>query len=193
MMRTIPAVLLMSRLATPAAATVIQVPVPGLQGTYTSVPPSAGAFERTVTVQLPAVPSAIHSVSLHLKGTSAFANYSCDGSGGYGPPSPVPVNIGSELSDGNQYAYWEQYRDAPGAFDVTVTYGHYPEPVNWSFLLDGTASLRLGAWGVPPIFECNLVGDPDQTTFDEVTLIVDGEFPTAATASSWGHVKSTYR
>jgi hypothetical protein len=185
-------------LVRPTAATVVEIPLHELEGAYTSIPPSAGQFVRFATVHLPAVPSSINSVSLHLKGTATFANYSCDGSGGYGPPSPVPISLASTLYEGDylttqQWASWDQYRDSPGTFDITVTYGHYPEAVNWSFFLDGSSNLVLNASGVPPIFECNLVGEPDQTTFTEVTLIVDGEFPTPAPTTSWGAIKASYR
>jgi len=185
-------------LVRPAAATVVVVPLPSLQGLYTSEPEYAGAFQRTVQVQLPATPSVIYSVSMHVKGTSTFGNYSCDGSGGYGPPSPVAVNVSAEIHEGDifttqQWAYHEGYLAAQGAFDLTRTFARYPEPTDWSFLLDGSANLTLSAAGVPPIPECVVVGPGSQTTFDSVELIIDGEFPTPAATTSWGHMKAIYR
>ena len=183
---TLIAFLLLSSVA-PARATVLEVPLSGLLGTYTSA-------DRMVAIHLPAKPSVIHGVSLRVRGTSTFASYSCDGS-----TQPVPVTIAADLfEDGDTFetvegAYLEDSRDVPGAFDYVQTFALYSNPANWSFLLDDEARLRLVAWGLPSSSECNLVGPPDVTTFETVTLLIDGEFPTPTSATSWGSVKAIYR
>src|SRR5207244_10456987 len=110
-----------------------------------------------------AKPSVIYSVSMRVKGTSTFGNYSCDGSGGYGPPQPVAVNVSASIYEGDvfttkQWAYHEGYLGAQGAFDLTRSFAHYPEPTDWTFLLDGSANLALSAWSVPTIPASFVVG-----------------------------------
>lgn len=168
-----------------ASAVVIEVPLPALVGTYTDE-------SRTVTVQLPSTPSAIHGVSLRFAGTTSLGTWSCDGSNGYGPPLPVPVQVEATFYAPPGGWFAEPRLEATGPVSATVPF--FPVlGATWDFLLDGTADLNFGLWGEPAILECILVGPPDVTVLSEVTLLVDGDFSTPARASSWGHVKAIYR
>lgn len=180
----------------PAAALVLEVPIPELTGTYSSAPNQPQSnFYRSVTIHLPSNPSVIHSVSLRVHGATVLANYSCDGFNGYGPPTPVPTSVGSELTE-TPSDDWiaEHVNNASGAVSFTELYATSAYASGtWAFLLDGTATMNFSVYGVPAIPECVLVGPPDLTTIDEVTLLIDGEFPTAVNATSWGSLKSIYR
>jgi hypothetical protein len=73
-----------------ASAVVIEVPLPGLVGTYAET-------ARTAEFQRPVLPSVINSVSLHVQGTAQIAYFSCDGLGGFGDPVPVPIQINTSM------------------------------------------------------------------------------------------------
>jgi hypothetical protein len=177
--------LVLGAMARPCAAAVVEVPVPGLAGVYHDE-------ARTAAFQLPAIPTAIHGVSVRVRGTTEFATYSCDGPGGSGPPTPVPTQINVELAA--EPGLWGTGRnhDAPGALDWTEPFESL-DGATWSFLMDGSGEIWLSASGIHPIPECFLVGPGDSVTLESVTLLVDGEFTTPARPASWGRMKSIYR
>jgi hypothetical protein len=184
-------------LACPASATVIEVPVPELTGTYFCAEfPYTGCYQ-SITVHIPATPSVIHSVSLRIRGTTTFASFSCDGPDGYGPARPVNTQFYAAFYDpvpGGDY--WFAEHTSATAGEVAYTQPFEPHPfrdVTWAFLLDGTATLDFTIFALPAISECILVGPGSSTTFDSVTLLVDGDFPTPAATSSWGLLKIIYR
>ena len=182
--------------AKPTTAMVLAVPVPELLGNYSSAPNQDPTnYFRQVTIHLPASPSVIHSVALRVHGTSSFAEYSCDGYGGYGPPTPVPTSIGAELTEASSDDWIAEHSNlVSGEVSFTQAFSaSIYSSGTWTFLLDGTANMNFVVYGIPAIPECYLVGPADLTVLDEVTLLVDGEFPTPATTTSWGSVKSIYR
>jgi len=168
----------------PAAAVVIEVPVPGLTGTYVHE-------GRTAAVHLAALPTVIHGVSLRLVGTTALAEFAC---GGPAVPFPVHFNAGFVADPGFWVAEGDLSND--GAVTVTRSFDPVPDtpPGSWAFLLDGQADLSLGcASCCDPFSECVRVGPEEATTLSEVTLLIDGEFPTPAPRASWGQLKAIYR
>jgi len=164
---------------------VIEVPLRALLGTYLDT-------ARTTSFQLPSRPSAVRSVSLRVHGTTRFATYSCDGPNGYGPQTPVETGINVEMSASPGYWVTGQNNEAPGTFGWTREFVPF-FGATWAFLLDGTGELWLAADGESAVPECFLVGPRDFVTLDDVTLLVDGDFPTASEARSWGRIKAIYR
>ena len=184
--------------ALPAAATVVEVPLPDLAGTYScNGPAGPGPCSGSLEVHLPAIPSVIHSVSLRVHGTTTFASYTCDGE--YGPTAPTPFNTRFDVEiwdPGHTETLWIASRVNPVDGTIDFTQPFKPGFLNggsWDFLLDGTASLFFGIQAVPYIPECYLVGLGDSTTLDDVTLLVDGDFPTPVKGFSWGGLKVIYR
>jgi hypothetical protein len=186
-------------LARPGAATVLEVPLPELNGTYSCASPATASMCSNVTpIHLPAIPSVIHSVSLRVHGSTTFASYTCDGE--YAPTTS-PFNTGFdvelyETGGPSGFVWVASYTNAaagPIAYSQPFEPVSISAPASWTFLLDGTATLWFGIQAVPGILECFLEGPPDSTTVDEVTLLVDGEFPTGAAKFSWGQLKLLYR
>jgi hypothetical protein len=192
-MRSATVAILFALFAASASAAVLEVPVPGLTGHYFRE-------SRQVTVHLPVVPSVIHGVSIRIRGTSTRSSWSCDGSAGYGPPKPVDVQFEGGFS-GAEPGWWlfSGLLGTEGAIDLTRPFealASFDTPriaPTWNFLLDGVADVGVGFSGEPAIMECNQVGPDESTQIDEVTLLVDGEFPTPAAITSWGRLKSIYR
>ena len=192
-MRLATVAFLLVTLAASASATVLEVPVPGLTGNYFRE-------NRQTTVQLPALPSVIHGVSIRIRGTTTFSSWSCDGSAGYGPPKPGNVQFEGGFS-GADPGWWlfSGILETQGSIEMTRPFEGFPSfgtpsvPPTWDFLLDGVADVGIGFSGEPAIMECNQVGPNESTQIDEVTLLVDGEFPTPAATTSWGKLKSIYR
>jgi hypothetical protein len=171
--------------ALPAAAVVVEVPVPELAGTYVDYTSSE---VRTATIHLPALPSEIHGVSVRVIGTTQFSTYSCDGA----PPHVMKTAIETWMfADQGYWVVWHVH-DTPGAISWTEPF-EANSGATWDFLLDGVGEMWFHPTGASPIPECLLVGSPSSTTIESVTLLVDGEFPTPAQAVSWGRVKASYR
>lgn len=181
---TVPIMLLALLAARPIGAAVVEVPIPGLVGTYVNQ-------ARTATFHLPALPGSIHSVALRVHGTSTYGTYDCGGAFGQDTVQAVTqINAEFDASPG----IWAAGRNLfpPGEFGWTQSFGTQ-NAATWGFMLDGTAELWLSGSGIDPYFECSLVGPPPTVTLDEVVLLVDGDFPTPAARPSWGRVKSMYR
>src|SRR5687768_15463093 len=116
-----------------ASAVVIEVPLPGLVGTYAET-------ARTAEFQLPALSSVIHSVSLRVHGTARIAYFSCDGPGGYGDPVPVPIQINASMFADPGYWLASHNDFISGEIGWTEAF----EPLwdaTWSFLMDGKGEI----------------------------------------------------
>jgi len=176
----------------PAAATVIEVPIPGLTGVYleNGLPEPSS---KTATVQLPALPSVIHGVSLRVHGTTALGLFSCDTQYGM---RPYWLQTQTNASLNPTTGYWFTNRngdsDTAGEFGWTEPFVGYGGPT-WSFLLDGTGDVTIATFCGSPIPECYKQDPGANLTLDAVTLLVDGEFPTPAAVSTWGRIKAQYR
>jgi hypothetical protein len=181
-------------LAAPAAAMVIEVPLPQLAGTYSCSDPvqPESVCHKTVVIRLPVIPAAIQSVSLRVSGTTTFGWFQCE----FAPPHAQPTTIFAELLEpGSSRDYWEaEHINAAGAIAYTQPFETSPYANGtWTFLLDGTATLDFSIESYSPIPECGFVGPADSTTLDSVTLLVDGDFPTPVVHRSWGSLKAIYR
>jgi len=171
--------------AHPAQATVIEVPVPELLVTLTTGSPDN--HKRTVVIQLPTVPSVIRNVSVRMRGTATYTYFVCPD----GQP-PVPMDLSTTLFEREPYTlpYVDFDSHPEGAFNFTRKLEHHPVS-DYAFLLDGTANMQIGAYG-PGFVECVSFGSAT-IRFDEVTLLIDGDFPTPTNGSSWGRIKAIYR
>lgn len=178
--------------AAPAAATVVEVPLSELAGTFSCSEPAYTRCFATIAVHLPTIPSVIHSISLRVRGTTSLATVQCD----TGAPHPQGTSIEADLYEPGQSSnlwYASHVNEASGVVDYTQPFEAYPANNTWAFLLDGNAELHLTYVGFSAIPECLVVGPSDSTTLDEVTLLIDGEFPTPARRPSWGRLKQIYR
>jgi len=174
--------------ALPAEATVIEIPVPELLVTLTTGSPDN--YKRTVAIHLPAVPSVIRRVSMRLRGVATQNAVACQDGSQY----VVPIDLNTSLFEVQPYTlpYVDFDSHPAGQFSFTRIFEHYPVS-DYSFLLDGTANLQIGAYGPFGYIECVTVGPWATVRFDEVTLLIDGDFPTATNGSSWGRIKAIYR
>jgi len=178
--------------AAPAGATVIEVPLPALTGVYlqNGLPePSI----KNATVQLPALPSVIHGVSLRVHGMTAPGLFSCDTQYGY-QPYWLPTQTSASMTPATGFVFTDRNFDSevPGEFTWTAPFVLYGG-ATWSFLLDGTGDISMSSFCASAIPECYKQDPGANLTLDAVTLLVDGEFPTPAAVSTWGRIKAQYR
>lgn len=181
-------------LAAPAAATVIEVPVPELLATYScSEEPLAAGCSRSVTIQLPAMPTTIRSVAFRIHGPAALASAIRDG----GAVQQVGTYLEAHLHEPGQGGsdWFAEYTITDsGAVAHTQPFAFPPlSSSTWDFLLDGAATLDFILVTFAPILECFLTGPADSTTLDDATLLVDGDFPTSVSRPSWGRLKRICR
>ena len=176
-----------------ARATVVELPLPALTGTYSCADPTP-ACARTVPIHQPTNPSVIRSVSLRFHGTTSFATFTCD----FGSPYLQHTQFEAQIYEPGQQSAttWGASHENQVEGEVAATEPFARGPFTHGtldFLLDGTAALNFYVAGYSPILECFLTGPSDSTTLDEVTLLVEGDFPTPVRGPSWGRLKLLYR
>jgi hypothetical protein len=171
-------VALLCLLAVSAHVLVVEIPLPGLLGTY---PPG----ERTVSFKVSAVPSLIHGASLRISGTTEFGILDCDG-----VQYPYHTDAAGYMWD-TPSSLWSasNYMPVAGYFSWTVPFSSW-SGATWNFLMDGAGDMLFTAGGQGTW--CSVLLSP-VVTVTEAVLIVDAEFPIAVEQSTWGHIKSLYR
>jgi hypothetical protein len=127
--------------ALPAQATVIEVPLPELLVTLTTG--NSDNYKRTVVVQLPAVPSVIRRVSMRMRGVATQNAVDCRDA-----QYVVPMDLNTSLFEVQPFTLpYVDFDSHPiGQFSFTRNFEHYPVS-DYSFMLDGTANLQIGAYG----------------------------------------------
>lgn len=172
--------------ASSAHATVIEIPLPGLLGSYQNT-------SHTVSVVLPASPAVIHGASFRVSGTKVAGQMYCDEPF---PPSvqPLPIALSAELPADDFSSAWfaedPAVMTASGAFTWTSAFYPVPFSATWSFLMDGIANLTF--LGADPGTWCQVLSSPS-AVITEAVFIIDADFPIPIEASTWGKIKALYR
>jgi len=179
---------IVSLFAASAGAALVDVPLPGLLGSY---PVSETIASRTVSFQLPAPPSVIHSVSFRISGTQTLGAITCE----WGGPYDWPMQFSPEMYDA-PHGYWTADTTpsvASGPFTVTATFTTSFPNTTWAFLLDGRAEVTLYGSPAGLVDLCFDNPVPPRGEITEAVVIVDGDFPIAVATSTWGRIKALYR
>ena len=79
-----------------------------------------------------------------------------------------------------------------GPFEMTIAFQPWYGSETWDFLMDGHGTIELEGMG-PPILLCEGPVTWPWARVDQVSLVVDGEFPVAAAKRTWGAIKAIYR
>jgi hypothetical protein len=163
-------------------ALTVEIPLPGLLGTY---PAPSGNYGRSAAFALPAAPSVIHGTSLRLTGTVAQGILDCDGT-----QVSWHAEVAAYLFD-VAYAGWSAwaYPVGDGPFLSTAPFST-SSGATWAFLMDGSGQIEMYAGGRGTW--CSGVVETT-VTITEAVLIVDAEFPVAVEPSTWGKIKALYR
>ena len=180
--------------ADPAAAEIIEIPLPTLQGWY-------GIDEACICYgeaffQLERMPIVISSVAIRLSGTATVGQYTCDF--GIGPQSyPFRFYFSASMRDTVSGYLWGAYGDSPeesGAFEFVAPFKQVLSrwPVSWDFLMAGYSRVNLTAMPEGIIVDCGVLDWPS-ATIEAATLIVEGEFKIAVDQSTWGSIKALFR
>ncbi|MEP7027462.1 MAG: hypothetical protein ABI960_02595 [Candidatus Eisenbacteria bacterium] len=136
-------------------------------------------------------PSLIHGVSIRARGTSAYGQRLCTSI--FDPVQqsyPVEIYATMTAGVGSWIAFYDSYL-FPGSFQWASTFVS-TGGTTWQPLHDGTCELTLRGFAgyAPECFESLVEAT---LSMDEVSLAVDGEFPTPAKVSTWGRIKAWYR
>jgi hypothetical protein len=177
--------------AATAHAEVVEVPLTGLQGVYTT-----GGTYRTAHVQLDRTPIAVHSVRIRFSGESTVRYWYCD----LEDSIPIPVKFYAEINDPITAGLWfGGGATAEESGEYQIESGFYashkpnsPTPT-WDFLI------QYGSCGVSLEGCCNPASDLCQpySTFSDATvasaiLMIDAEFPVPVGETSWGRIKALF-
>jgi hypothetical protein len=169
-------------LASTAAASVIQIPLPELNGDYPAT--------KTTSIHLSPAPIFIRGAWLRVAGLESVGEASCNGH-----LVPYPLALNGYMDD----HWWHASEQLPlvsGAFDCSAPFDstylppYYPKP-NWDFLLDGDADLTLV--GDFPITVCEGVVLNPSARVDSVIFYLDADFPVPTQAVTWARVRAFYR
>lgn len=172
-------------------AEVVEVPLPGLLGVYTT-----GGTYRAAYFQLERAPTAVHSVEIRFSGESTVRYWYCDLEG----PFPIPVKFYAEINDPITPGWWFGGGTTPkesGEFQIESLFHADQRPNHatptWDFLVEyGSCVVRLRGTGNPGSDLCQpytTYSDADVTT---AVLLIDGEFPVPVDSKSWGAIKALY-
>jgi hypothetical protein len=168
-----------------AAAATLEIPLPGLVGSY-----PAGA-SRTITLDLGGPVDSILRVSIRWSGTATAGLAHGDGVERplaeyfpYHGSFLVVLNEGSGIS-----AYGSCSPDSGAWADTSAVKPWLKTP--WSFLQDGTCTLRCEfnpdlSWGF-------VVVSLPSATIGQATAVIEWTSAVPAERESWGAVKSRYR
>lgn len=182
------AVALLVVMAVPVRAILIEIPLPGLHGTY---PVTAQNYERRVTFRMIDPPAAIHGAWFTVAGTTGVGVIECDG-----VQYEWPTMLYAYMED--TFAHiWIADEPMPftaGEFGWTAAFTPSP-PIGttWNFLLDGTADIVLSGGPSGYIGICSEVSAPPTLTVTSATLILDVDIPIRTEPSTWGKIKALYR
>ena len=189
MLKTFLVVAAMVGAALSANAEIVEIPLPGLLGTY---PLDEHNGTRTVAFKLPGLPLVIHGASFRVSGTTGVGSISCE----WGGPTVWPMDICASMEDVVPAHFWlasQAMPQEPGPFAWTAHFWPTPpKTTTWEFLMDGEAEISLFGGPVALVDLCWPLSPPPTATVAEAALIVDAEFSVPIEATSWGRIKALY-
>jgi len=181
------------------AGEIVEIPLPGLIGTYGSespLPLSACYTIRSATFQLDRMPDTVYSVWIRISGTAVAGQTYCDFSGW--PPPGIQLEgmvFLAGMLDSLHFSGWNANCAIPNdssAFEYQVQF--YPHAgATWEYLESGRGDVDLyGAGYSNPFVECYPVTCA-VATVTEVLLVIEADFVDSTDNESWGAIKSLYR
>lgn len=189
----VPSLIITFALASAAAATTMEIPLPALRGTYGCVEYSCPT-SRTASFQLGMMPDTIYAVWIRLSGTVAVGQDEC----WYGDPPPWPVAVGMELManmfDSLNSHWWSADRITPevnGSFSFQEQFFQLLG-ATWEFLEAGRGEVKLTGFHPGTIPECFPITYP-VATITEAILVVEFDSPISTENETWGAIKSLFR
>jgi hypothetical protein len=191
--RVVIAVLVVA-LAHSAHADVYEIPLPSLLGAY-EVPTSN---VRTVTVQLPGLPSEIRGASMRVRGSATAGTLMCDGPSG---PAPMPwittFEVGMSQATFRAWILQRPPENFGGPFAWTRPFegwSAFGQPLpTWDLLMDGQQALRFAVLDNNVLLGCYPASAPPTVHVDEAVFLIDADFAVPAVPRTWGRLKSSYR
>ena len=184
------ALILMIDWAGPAWTASVEIPLPGLSGSYNSA-------TRQTTFRFDRLPIEIYGVSIKLQGWTDPGWWYHDGL----PIIAWRTEFTATMSDSTTGGVWRAAArmgdfilgdPAPFAFDITLPFLS-TNGASWNFLEAGRGAIVLK--GIPEHVEaCGMDcwGIPPKTDVYLVTLIVDADYQIGTNCSTWGSIKALF-
>ena len=175
---------------TNARAEIVEIPLPQLEGPY-----PATEQTRAMAIQIPGPPASVYGAAVRLRGTAIVGQYG--GNDAVLCPTPTPwvmeftVTLGEDPTHG-----WGAFVLTPeetGEFEGTEDFLYALGVTDFSFLLDGAATVFLAGWPTGMPLGCSPATEFPEATVSEATLILDGDFPVQTHGSTWGRLKALFR
>jgi len=167
----------------------VEVPLPELTGEFDGLTGS----NRSTNVNLASLPDSVRHVWIRLTGTVSSGLSRCPD-----VDRPRPVYLTALTLDEVTRDWWVAGAVVPkpaeigvlSPFDVEVEF-HPLSDATWETLMTGHFTVRLEA--APPVMVGLCVGvTQPRGTMTEVRLIIEGNFPSPVTPSTWGRLKSLW-
>ncbi|MGD1047302.1 MAG: hypothetical protein ABR899_00955 [Candidatus Krumholzibacteriaceae bacterium] len=182
-----------------AAAEIVEIPLPGLIGTYGSespLPMSGCYTTRSASFQLDRMPKTVYAVWIRISGTAVAGQTYCDFSGW--PPPGIQLEgmaFSANMLDSLNSSGWNADCATAGessTFEYKVQF--YPHSgATWEYLESGRGDVNLyGAGYSNPFVECYPVTCA-VATVTEAVLVIEADFAISTHDESWGAIKSLYR
>jgi hypothetical protein len=168
----------------------VEVSLPELTGKF-----KGNGFYQSTTVHLDRPPDSVRHVWMRLIGVVTPGLVECM----IFPDSPWLTDLTVETWDAVGRAWWYAGAGVPKPaeigvqrpFDVMVEF-HPMTGATWETLMSGQFVVYLSTGPTGLIGVCIGVTPPHGSVTD-VRLIIEGDFPTAVSPSTWGQLKSLWR
>ena len=175
-----------------AATEIIEIPLPGLVGTYSSETPQCYSM-RSASFQLDRIPEIVYAVWIRIAGMGVAGQTYCDFSW---PPPGIRLEgmfFHAFMHDSLNASVWETGCLAPDEdsdFECQVQFVALPR-ATWEYLEAGRGDVDLyGGYGNPWV-ECYPVSCPSATV-TEAVLVIQADFPVSVGDKSWGAIKALF-
>ncbi len=174
-------------LPVPTRAATIEIPLPGLCGTY-----STTQLTREQSFDLGTRIGAVQGGWIRWSGTvtpgTAHGDGVCDDLNHWIPWPAGLIALVDRTEDGTQ---WTHMDPVSGSFSVVAPFAPFMlEPAGWPTILDGRGTVEVEM--DPGGFICGVGVVPPQISVGEATLILDVALAVPARPTTWGQLKARY-
>ena len=168
---------------------IVEVPLPELAGEF-----KGNGFSQSINVHLENPPDSVRHVWMRLIGVVTPGLVECM----IFPDSPWPADLTVGTWDAVGRAWWIAGAAVPKPaqigvqepFDVTVEF-HPLTGATWETLMSGNFTVLLEA-GPPGLIGVCVGVTPPRGSVTEVRLIIEGDFLSSVSPSTWGRLKSLW-
>jgi hypothetical protein len=171
-------------------AEIVEVPLPGLHGSY---PYDSISNTRTAHFQMDRKPLEVHNVWIRLSGIANPGMLGCEGyqQDVFGPFAIRYQALMKDSTSGLWCRAGHTIDDSSTTLDFTMEIKS-KSGATWNSLKNGSGDITLIWSPLPYVLVCWVIHYPSANIFDAI-LVIDGEFSVPTEIRTWGRIKAIYQ